>query len=497
MTLKHVRSICLTFFVALFLAPGISFGEEHIKIFMNGKLQNNFISYFNPIKIDSHVLVPLRGISEAFGAKLDWNNQTEKITIVKDDNYIRFTIDSSDVIVNGLNKKMEVPVRVVNGQSYAPLRIFGEAFHASIEWNARQNAAFITYSDNPIQNQPKRLENKTNLNSHDDSITDIVRLNDKKVVFIKTNKGLGSGVIVGNGLILTNIHLIKEATEAKVVLTSGKSFSVAGIVDQLSDHDIALIKTAEKFGIGSVKFGTTKALEKGQRIITIGSPIGLQNSVSDGIISGFRRLKDKTNVIQTTATIYYGSSGGGMFNLNGELVGITTGTFNDKVNLNYAISIDQLKPWLKKYQNQLFEELNTRPLPGVEKKQIHQQLAEKFGEIATTKGSFSLNYNPVGILNETYVITALIDSKDYKTYTSQYSVVKPDVSKWIDQIIEELTTILPRKKVLFTIYYWDSFENMPKEFPENELHYKSGKWFVKHKIIQVIKTDKLKVEIRK
>ena len=83
---------------------------------------------------------------------------------------------------------------------------------------------------------------------------------------------------------------------------------------------------------------------RGQQIVAIGSPLGLFNTISDGIVSGFRRI-DQVSMIQFTAPISRGSSGGALLDLYGRLVGIITAGFDDGQNLNLAVDRDTIAPF--------------------------------------------------------------------------------------------------------------------------------------------------------
>ena len=90
----------------------------------------------------------------------------------------------------------------------------------------------------------------------------------------------------------------------------------------------------------------TKGLVRGQRVVAIGSPMGLFNSVSDGIISGFRRI-DEVDMIQFTAPTSHGSSGGAVLNLQGEVIGISTAGIDSGQNLNLAVGYECINQFVR------------------------------------------------------------------------------------------------------------------------------------------------------
>jgi len=150
----------------------------------------------------------------------------------------------------------------------------------------------------------------------------------------------GSGVIIGsNGLIATNYHVL-EGTSYFGILFEGSNeeyiYETYTIVNANVQKDIALIKLNIK--TTPMKISNSGDLVRGQKIVTIGSPFGLMNTFSDGIVSGFRK-HSRFDFIQITAPFSEGSSGGAMLNLYGELVGITTTYYYEGQNLSLAVPI--------------------------------------------------------------------------------------------------------------------------------------------------------------
>lgn len=164
-----------------------------------------------------------------------------------------------------------------------------------------------------------------------------------------TTEGNGSGVIISeDGYILTNNHVIDGATKILVTLRDGTEYE-AKLIGKDSKTDIAVIKIEEK----NLKFavlGNTENLEVGDLAVVIGNPLGrLGGTVTSGIISALEREIEidnkKMNLIQTDAGVNPGNSGGGLFNSNGELVGIVTAKSSgiNVENLGFAIPVNDVK----------------------------------------------------------------------------------------------------------------------------------------------------------
>ncbi|WP_168796671.1 S1C family serine protease [Cognatitamlana onchidii] len=145
-----------------------------------------------------------------------------------------------------------------------------------------------------------------------------------------TNGGLGSGFMVSNRLIVTAAHVVKAPKSLMVQFADGEVIP-AKVISSYQAPDIALIGlTREKNNATLVSFGDSDKMKIGQQVFVVGVPLGVGFSMSSGYISGFRRQTlgknpfTNTDFIQTDAAINQGNSGGPMFNLNGEVIGIVS-----------------------------------------------------------------------------------------------------------------------------------------------------------------------------
>jgi len=152
----------------------------------------------------------------------------------------------------------------------------------------------------------------------------------------------GSGVILNDkGYVVTNYHVL-SGSERLEIMHGDEIIPYVDIIGIDVEKDILILKIEEK-KFPAVKLGDVKSLKIGQRIYAIGSPMGFENTISEGIISGLRSYKELSkNYIQITASISPGSSGGAVLNDKGELIGISTLTIKDGQNLNFAIPIDDV-----------------------------------------------------------------------------------------------------------------------------------------------------------
>jgi putative serine protease PepD len=149
------------------------------------------------------------------------------------------------------------------------------------------------------------------------------------VVVIETGSGLGSGVIVdAQGNIITNAHVVAGFTTFRVFLSTGKSYD-GKLVGAFAPDDLAVIRISAP-DLRPAVFGDSDHLPVGSIVMAVGSPLGLQSSVTEGIVSALGRQVTEPNgvvlppLIQTSADINPGNSGGALVDLNGEVIGIPT-----------------------------------------------------------------------------------------------------------------------------------------------------------------------------
>lgn len=167
--------------------------------------------------------------------------------------------------------------------------------------------------------------------------TIITAVNDKPIA-------LGSGFLVSqDGVIVTNYHVIKTGDVAVVKFPDGTVLSVDGVLAADKVRDLAVIKIHGK-NFRSLTLGNSDRVQIGEEIVAIGNPLGLELTVSNGILSGVRMVeKEGGKLLQITAPISQGSSGGPLFNMAGEVVGITSMYFEGGENLNFAIPVNDAK----------------------------------------------------------------------------------------------------------------------------------------------------------
>lgn len=163
------------------------------------------------------------------------------------------------------------------------------------------------------------------------------------IVVIETDGGQGSGVLLdSNGVIVTNLHVIEDASDISVRTYSNEVFEDVDVIDVDETKDLALLKI-KGFDLPVARLGNSNSVKSGQDVFAIGAPRGLEQTVSRGIVSAVRVMDGGFKSIQTDAAISPGSSGGGLFNESSELIAVLAAYRGDGQNLNFAIPINYVR----------------------------------------------------------------------------------------------------------------------------------------------------------
>lgn len=170
-------------------------------------------------------------------------------------------------------------------------------------------------------------------------------------------EGAGTGIIISDdGYILTNRHVIEDATNLGVITHDGQSHDNVKVVGKDPLNDLAVIKI-EATGLKPATLGDSSSVRVGQQVLAIGNSLGqYQNTVTSGIISGTGRpvsaqsgqnIENLTDLLQTDAAINPGNSGGPLINLQGQVIGINTAVAQDAQGIGFAIPINAAKGIIK------------------------------------------------------------------------------------------------------------------------------------------------------
>src|SRR6266545_2435063 len=194
------------------------------------------------------------------------------------------------------------------------------------------------------------------------------------------NPGTGSGVIVDKeGIVVTNNHVVGDAKEVEVRLSDRSKF-VGQVIGRDPDTDIAIVKITTTAVLPTVPFGDSSKVRVGQWVIAVGNPFALDRTVTLGVVSGLERdavrLSRYEAFIQTDASINTGNSGGPLFNIKGEVIGINTAIINYAQGIGFAIPsnmVQQVVTQLRAHGKVV------RGWLGIGIQEVTAELAAKFG----------------------------------------------------------------------------------------------------------------------
>lgn len=213
-------------------------------------------------------------------------------------------------------------------------------------------------------------------------------------------QGLGSGVIIDadKGYVVTNNHVIDDATEILVTLKDGREFD-AEVIGTDEQSDIALLKINDGKNLTEIELAKSAELRVGDFVVAIGNPFGLGQTVTSGIVSALGRsglgIEELENFIQTDAAINSGNSGGALVTLDGKLVGINTailGPNGGNIGIGFAIPSDMMHSLVLQLIE--FGEVR-RGVLGIRGHDLTHDIAQALG-IEATSGAFVAEAVPDG-----------------------------------------------------------------------------------------------------
>jgi len=340
---KHSRvgSVILIMIMLLSTFIPVSANNE-IGVYLNGTRLEFDVP---PQIIDGRTLVPMRKIFESLGAVVSWDDNTQTATGKKGDSIVNVSINSKTLFKNGVPKSLDVPPALIEGRTMVPVRAIAESFDCEVNWIQETRSVEISTYGN------------TNTNKMKLSALEISEKVSPSVFYIEVYdskfKALGSGsgfFVSSNGVAITNYHVIEDTAGAQITTIDGEQYSVIDIIAFDKNLDVAIIRVDKKSASGKIVSGfptltiaNSEDIRAGQTVFALGSPVGLQNTISDGIISNVKQVVGDDTFIQITAPISHGSSGGALVNEYGEVIGITSAGIDEAQNIGFAIPINTIQ----------------------------------------------------------------------------------------------------------------------------------------------------------
>lgn len=307
-------------------------------------------------------------------------------------------------------------------------------------------SSFAAIQEKPESIAPKQMV----MNSFADMVEELLPLvvNISITTNVSSMQEFGSGFIISkDGFVVTNNHVIDEASEITVSLNSGEKYK-AKIIGIDKKTDLALLKIDAEKELKFSKFGDSTKTRIGDWVVVIGNPYGLGLSVSTGIISAKGRNLGNGQLdefIQTDAAINNGNSGGPMFNLKGEIIGISTSIISPSggsVGIGFAIPSSSATQIIKQLKEQ--GEV-VRGWIGVSVQDVSEEIAESM-KIEKSKGAFVTDLVKDGPAQKAGILPTDIILKIDDQEISEMRILPKTVSKYgVGKVIK--VTILRRGKI--------------------------------------------------
>lgn len=273
------------------------------------------------------------GYSDSNNQDFSWNDPytlSKEIGILSDsvdiDNFLRadvVTISYDALSAKIKNSDMTLAKKLINAN------VFTEEQFTKI---------YLKEYSNNIQNNINELSAKQISEKCSSAVFTV-----KMYAFNGEFSGTGSGFFISSdGWAITNFHVVANSSMLEIKTTDGKIYSDVIVTAYDKENDIALIKINGN-DFNYMELGDSNTISQGQNVYAIGSPLGLENTMSQGIISNVNRVIDNTTYIQISVPIAPGSSGGALINSYGKVIGITSAGFGGTGDLNLAVPINIAK----------------------------------------------------------------------------------------------------------------------------------------------------------
>ncbi|MDN4066678.1 trypsin-like peptidase domain-containing protein [Paenibacillus vini] len=483
--MKRIVSI-LIILVLFFPSAAVAANKpssNKMQIFLDDK---ELIFQNAPLVYEGNTMVPFRSLFEALGVSVIYDGPSKTIRAQKGNTTVNLTLGQNVAFVDNTAVKLSVSPLVVKGNTYVPLRFVSQSFDYSITLQGKQ----IFLASPSMVNTPSSIlsppQSSSSTVSQDLTAEQIGEFSDRVVYIEALNSNgeayaSGSGVIVGSdGEIITNFHVIEGSSSVRIYFSSSDSVVTSFVTIYDKERDLALLKVG-KAGLPKVSIGDSSKLKLGEAVVAIGSPLGFTNSLSSGVVSTPLRMVDGSRFIQMTAPIDHGSSGGALFNMRGELVGVTTALIESSANLNLAIPSEDIKAFLSKPRNsQLLTSIvspvgsvvSTGPITNsITPQQLESYMDENYS-VMDYKG-LTLHFDWFVMLSndgKTYSIGGTMkDSREWSEWASYQINDHFTMPGMVYFILNELAKDLNLKNTFMGLYLNTYFSFYPTAFPPSSI----------------------------
>lgn len=408
--MKKILLAFILVFSVMFISSNTVLAASSPKILLN----NEEVRFANkPIVQNGRTMVPFRNLLESLNASIDYNSATRTITSSTANVTVKLVLGEKVAVKNGELIQLSVAPYVRDGVTYVPLRFLSQSFNYVVDY--KDSTIFISTGNQSSSSAASNSASNNTTNQTKNLTTEEIGKQSNRIAYIETFdsngkiKGTGSGVSVDAG-ILTNYHVLIGATKAIVYLDDIK-YETNIILKHDTDRDLALIQI-NKDNQPVIKIGDSTNVVQGEAIVAIGSPLGFSNTLSTGIISNKLRQVDGQSYIQFTAPIDYGSSGGALLNMRGELIGLTSAKMDSSASINFAIPSSDIVDFLDQPNTQItMEDLLTTAVDDTAMSLLQVYLNEELYFIYNDYVSLNLDWVVIKPEEETnYVAVAVVSN---------------------------------------------------------------------------------------
>lgn len=337
--------------LAAVLTIGAGAAGKGVDVYLNGDLLNIPASFGAPFYDENNRLqIPMRYIIESCGYDVVWSGAEQSATIPTKQGDVVITLGSNLMVTPKGPVTMNTSAMAKDSRTYIPLRFALEALGFRVDWTGGAYADRVDISG-AIGAASKRLAL---------TAKEVSELASPAVFYIEVmdqdmeSYASGSGFFIGpTGIAVTNYHVIEGAYYAGILTTDGSQYMLNKVLYYDTQRDLAIFNVlkfqdddtvAPPKNVPFLSLAAPSSIHNGDVAYAIGSPLGLQNSITDGLVSNKDRILpgETLSYIQTSAPISPGNSGGPLLNQYGEVIGVNTIILTEGQNLNLAVPVSDI-----------------------------------------------------------------------------------------------------------------------------------------------------------
>lgn len=337
--------------IAAMLPAAVAASAKAVDIYINGDLLNIPPSFGEPFyDTNGRLQIPMRYIIQSCGYEVLWDNPTQTAVVQTTSGDVKITLGSSVMQTPGGAVTMDTSAMAVNGRTYIPLRFALEALGFEVTWAAGAQADAVKITGQIGATAARQKLTAAQVSEQASPAVALVEVRDPDYTLL----GTGSGFFIDpSGIAVTNYHVIDDGYFVVFKTLDNQEYLAYRVLYADKERDIAVLRTGNvtqgrdenaPWSVPYLNMAAPSSIHNGDVVFAIGSPLGLENSITNGLVSNRERtLPGETySYIQTSAPISPGNSGGPLLNEYGEVIGVNTMYILDTQNLNFAVPISAI-----------------------------------------------------------------------------------------------------------------------------------------------------------